>query len=197
MLCKRLSVAMVRNPWQPTPLPLVPTTPTTPIVFIKLLQRNFQSVKAKRGGGGLEKEKCWTWGEWIDEQLLVWSWNPEATGKVSRYRWAPGVSREKAPLDTDYSLTNALDQDCKLAENLANTWIHTIVIKLELCLIYLDTWAQLKFTSQPNQIQADINVGNKTAVSQADYLHRYSGSNWCSQCHLSSKYTDNNLIIYL
>lgn len=41
----------------PPPLPLVPATPTTPIVFIKLLQRNFQSVKAKRGGGGLEKKR--------------------------------------------------------------------------------------------------------------------------------------------
>lgn len=43
---------MTTNP----PFPLVPATPTTPIVFIKLLQRNFQSVKAKRGGEGLEKK---------------------------------------------------------------------------------------------------------------------------------------------
>lgn len=40
-----------------------PSHPPTPIVFIKLLQRNFQSVKAKRGGKGLEEKDTARGGE--------------------------------------------------------------------------------------------------------------------------------------
>lgn len=56
MLCKRLSVAMVRNPWRPPPTqhPSSPPCPP-PHPLYKALAQELSSAKAnRRGGGGLE-----------------------------------------------------------------------------------------------------------------------------------------------
>lgn len=89
MLCKRLSVAMVRNPWRPPPTQL----PTTP--FIKLLHRNFRVQPQKRRKRGRRRgririrereiQHSWGVGRTDERSLVFYGRNPGGTaGKVSR-----------------------------------------------------------------------------------------------------------------
>lgn len=183
---------MTTNP----PFPLVPTTPTTTIVFIKLLQRNFQSVKAKRGGEGLEKRRhCCTQGVvnwWAAFRLGIKSRSSRKSQSLQISDWYllgerafwHQLFRKKTLHLTRISNQQTISETAKITE--------TIIGQVPQFSENQNYIQKLKFTSE---MKENSDLTRRTKQSQKK---NYTNLQLLSHVNdLSYKYTDNNLQIYL